>query len=697
MLLYAETSATLPSAVITNVACENLILGLNYSGVHDSAVALVAPDGEVRSACALERISRIKQDGRPPDALLANMDWNKIASIAVSADEWPWSPLDPTCKVHPTPLSAPRDNFLVHGQPFYDYLANLPKPKQFFCHHLSHVASAFWPSGFDEALCLTYDGGIFNSPWFGGLYKASREHGIEPLDRFASSHYAKITSLYSAVTALLGFTPNKHEGKITGLAAYGSPNAKCRDVLEELFTADFRQTEEVLEWFHSYSSDIPPVFWVHEHRRQELLARFQGLRREDIAHAVQAMAEEHVLEILRRAERLGWRSPAICLAGGLFANVKINQRVKEFGFQRIFIAPPMTDDGTAVGAALLAASESPEFHPRPARHMFLGPSFGDEEIRRALDEYCLRYTKVEHPEPELARALSSGKVVALFQGRMEFGPRALGNRSILSAATDPGINHDLNARLRRTEFMPFAPITRVEDLESCYTGLEGAGLTAEFMTITTACTDRMRHQASAVVHVDGTARPQLVCAEVHPLLHAILTAYHELTGIPSLINTSFNVHEEPIVCTPQDALQGFLEASLDLLYLEGGYLVTFAENLGPAIAALRRKMTSTSRKEQDVAAVARVLDTRADSLARELEARALVVKDMQAALEERGQVMDGLQVALEERGHVMDGMQVALDERLASMLEKEKVIESLAAVLRQHDKWLKWVMWAKWW
>ena len=634
-----------------NNSGERLILGLNYSGVHDSAIAQVTASGEIVSACALERISRVKQDGRPPDPLLRSVDWNAVETIAISTDEEIWSPVDPTSKLHPTPLSEPRNNFLQHGPPFYEYLAGLPRPKRFVCHHLSHAASAFWLSDFEEALCFTYDGGMFNSPWFGGLYKAHRTSGIEPLDRFAASHYAKITSLYTIVTALLGFTPNKHEGKVTGLAAYGSVNAKCRDLLEELFRVDYLRGERLMEWFHAYSTETPPILWVHRPRQRELFARFGEFRREDIAYALQAMAEDHVIEILRRARELGWHSPSICLAGGLFANVKINQRIKQCGFEQIFIAPPMTDDGTALGAALAVASEQPGFSPKPAHHMFFGPGYSQKDIEHSLKKHGLRYTKVSHPAERVARALKEGAVVGVYQGQMEYGPRALGNRSILSAATNPDINTVLNARLRRTEFMPFAPITRIEDASSCYTDLQGAEHAAEFMTITSGCTKEMRERSPAVVHVDGTARPQLVRTQIHPFIHAILTEYKRQTGIASLINTSFNVHEEPIVCAPDDAIQGFLEAGLDYLYMEGGYLVSFADNQEAALRCLQREMAMPSQKERELASAALALNERVEDFAAELEARAQVIAELERAAA----------------------------DRLAAMNEKEEIIRRLTA------------------
>jgi carbamoyltransferase len=646
---------------------QGLILGLNYSGVHDSAVALVNPAGEILFACSLERITRVKQDGRPPAALLETLPWGRIGVIALPTDERPWSPVDPHSRLHPTPLKAPRHGFLAHGQPFYDYMAALPRPVRFICHQVSHASSAFWLSGFDEALCLAYDGGIFNSPWFGGLYRASRAGGIEPLDRFASSHYAKITSLYSIVTALLGFTPNKHEGKITGLAAYGSSRPAIREILEQLFTTDYLKMESVAEWLHTYSATLPALLWTNPVRRAELLQRFAAHSREDIAATLQAMSEEHVVEILRRARDLGWQSDAICLSGGLFANVKINQRVKEFGFRRIYIVPPMTDDGTALGAALAVAAERSSFSPAPARHMFLGPGFDTVQVRRSLDEARLCVRPLPNPEEYLAERLLEGAVVGIFQGRAEFGPRALGNRSILSQATDPEINHKLNARLRRTEFMPFAPITRVEDSAECYVGLEGAERTAEFMTITCECTGKMRHDSPAVVHVDGTARPQLVRREVNPLIHGILSAYRERTGIASLINTSFNVHEEPIVCSPEDAIRGFLETGLDLLYLEGGFLVSFEENLKPAVECLRHALAERSQEERQAAAVNAVLARHAAERDNEISAL-------------RGHLSRADETAREQHKRSLV-LEKAAEERLVALQEKENALRHLQSEL----------------
>jgi carbamoyltransferase len=204
------------------------------------------------------------------------------------------------------------------------------------------------------------------------------------------------------------------------------------------------------------------------------------------------------------------------------------------------------------------------------------------EIARAMGDAGCRAQQSSAIPERIAELLAEGFVVARFAGRMEYGPRSLGHRSILYQTNDPSVNDWLNDRLNRTEFMPFAPATLVEYAARCYERLKGAEDPARFMTITFSCSPEMKAQSPGVVHVDGTARPQIVDAEGAPDLYKILTAYHRLTGIPSLINTSFNMHGEPIVCTPQDALRSFQCGNLDYLAI-GNWLVAnpALRNLAP--------------------------------------------------------------------------------------------------------------------
>ena len=231
----------------------------------------------------------------------------------------------------------------------------------------------------------------------------------------------------------------------------------------------------------------------------------------------------------------------------------------------------MGDGGCGTGAALAEFAGSLATRSR-INDVYLGPDYSANEIVEALKRAQLPFTHYQPIEPKIAMLLAAGKVVARFDGRMEYGPRALGHRSILYHAKEPAVNQWLNQRLGRTEFMPFAPATLYEHREACYKHIKGADYAAEFMTLTFDCTDEMKRDCPAAVHVDGTARPQLVSETGSPGFHRILTEYHKLSGIPSLINTSFNMHEEPIVCTPDDAIRAFLQGNLDCLAI-GEFLV----------------------------------------------------------------------------------------------------------------------------
>lgn len=268
-------------------------------------------------------------------------------------------------------------------------------------------------------------------------------------------------------------------------------------------------------------------------------------------------------------DRTGHRK--VALAGGVCANVKINQRVHEIdGVDAVYVHPGMSDEGMPVGAALgLYYQRSPNPY-RPGEqecmhHVYLGPEYSDEEIERELRAQGVEAVYHDNIEDEVARLLAEDAVVARFNGRMEYGPRALCNRTILYQATDPSVHYWLNDSLNRTEFMPFAPVVLEEHAAQCFLNMEGAEDTARFMTITFDCTEWMARHCPGVVHIDNTARPQIVSQGDNPSMHRILSRYHELTGLPVLINTSFNMHEEPIVCSPYDAIRAFKLGHLDYL------------------------------------------------------------------------------------------------------------------------------------
>ena len=232
----------------------------------------------------------------------------------------------------------------------------------------------------------------------------------------------------------------------------------------------------------------------------------------------------------------------------------------------------MGDGGLALGAALFLYNKNIDPLNQELKEVYLGPNYSDEEIEQSIKRNNLKYSKEKNIAKIIANLLLKGKVVARFDGRMEYGPRALGNRTILYKTNDKNVNDWLNKRLKRTEFMPFAPVTLAEDINLCYENPRCSEYSTRFMTMTLNCTDFMKRNCPGVVHLDGTARPQIISKDENPIYYNILKEYKKLSGLPCLINTSFNMHESPIVCTPQDAIDSFKEGYLDYLAI-GNFLI----------------------------------------------------------------------------------------------------------------------------
>jgi carbamoyltransferase len=410
-----------------------------------------------------------------------------------------------------------------------------------FHHHDTHAANSFFSSGFDKALLVTFDG--YGSGAAGGIYTGGPD-GIKLLHRFDFPN--SLGHFFEHVTSGLGFKPNRHEGKIVGLAAYGNPE-RLRRVLRERFVCadgDIRMRAALNSWFS-----------------RALAGRFA---KRDIAAAYQRVLEEVACLTLEHwLKKTGLTKMAV--SGGVHANVKVNQRLHELeGVEALFVYPNMGDGGCATGAAMLAFDQK-VFDRKPLENVYYGPDYSEEEMTAELRRAGLAFEHRDDIEDEVARLLTQDSIVGRFAGRMEYGPRALGNRSILYPAREPEVNQWLNHQLGRTEFMPFAPAALADHASRLFKKLSGCEKTAEFMTVTFDCTDEMKTLCPAAVHVDGTARPQLVSARTNPSFHRILQAYYERTGIPALINTSFNMHEEPIICSPEDAIRAFLLGNLDYL------------------------------------------------------------------------------------------------------------------------------------
>jgi carbamoyltransferase len=441
-------------------------------------------------------------------------------------------------------------------------------PIQLVDHHLAHAAPAYYTSGKDAALIVTLDGqgdGLSGSIYHGENGTLTRVAGV--------SSFHSIGLFYNFITWMLGYKPNRHEGKITGLAAFGDAE-RSREEFARLFHMDG----------HHFRYDLAGRVLHHAYPHQSNYPKFlkatngvlDGFSPADIAAGVQILSEEctqkfvsfYLQELLKK--RKG-RPVDVCLAGGVFSNVKINQRVAELpGVNSVFIFPAMMDAGLCVGGALWTYYQNdPEarktFSRRRLRDVYLGPEYSEKEIEKNIRESGLEFEFVPDIEDRIGALLADGKVVARFNGRMEYGPRALGNRSILYQTTDPTVNDWLNKKLKRTEFMPFAPSTIQEECEKLYINILPNRFPAEYMTITFDCTPLMKRSCPATVHVDGTARPQIVYSEINPSYHRIIKAYQKRTGLSTIVNTSYNMHEEPIVCSPNDAIRAFKLGHLDYL------------------------------------------------------------------------------------------------------------------------------------
>ncbi|OGQ93228.1 MAG: hypothetical protein A2284_00030, partial [Deltaproteobacteria bacterium RIFOXYA12_FULL_61_11] len=453
---------------------------------------------------------------------------------------------------------------------------DLPKSKLHLVEHqLCHAASSFYTSPYEQADVLTKD-------QFGEVVSAAylRGEGTRLTLRKTLPLPTSLGTLYAAVTTFLGFTHHSDEYKIMGLAPYGDP-ARFRDKLASLVElgrgGTYRTSPLVNNHRHLASLQkngiAPETVELFERlfgparlpnasltdRDRELAAAIQELTERVIAHALEFFASG--------------RSEQLCLAGGVFLNCSANGKLLAHGpYPRIHVQPAANDAGCALGAALYHYHHTlgrPRRTDRPFS-VYLGPSFGDDRIEEALGEKRaeLRWTRPEDLCAETARLLDAGEIVAWFQGAMEFGPRALGNRSILADPRVAGMKDRINACIKKREsFRPFAPSVTLERAAD-YFELYGRA-DSPYMLFAVPVRSRA---LPAVTHVNGTARVHTVSQEANPIYHRLLTAFGRRTGVPVLLNTSFNTSGEPIVCSPEDALKTFLRTELRYLAV-GPFLV----------------------------------------------------------------------------------------------------------------------------
>ena len=545
--------------------------------VHDSGAAVIQ-DGQLMGAVNEERFSRMKIDGRYPFASIrkvlevsgigpGDIDLIALAGLsprirALKMLQYIWKTFSETGIFMPNRLlyaclTAKKMRIKVPEE---------LKGIKTVCvdHHLAHAASAYYTCPWEDATIITLDG--IGDSAICGVVCSGVQGDLKRL--FECNGYYSPGIFYSFITKRFGFSVSKHEGKITGLAAYGD-HSRIYDRMKDIIS--YREEEHDF-----YSEYVPRLFKARTYAEWDLPIIDQLLDevlREDVAAGVQRLTEDVVCAYVQDAVRQT-RLPKVALAGGVFGNVKLNQRILELEcVEDVYVHPNMGDGGLPAGAALYLWAKQRKTERKPAlptllESVYLGPDFSETHIKNQIEKYGLSFRRSDCVEKEIARFVFDNKIVGRFAGKMEYGPRALGNRSILAAPVDQTINDWLNKRLKRTEFMPFAPSILEEDAADFLTGWSPAQVAARFMTITYDVPLGKVSAAPAVVHIDNTVRPQVVRNRDNPGFHEVISEYKKLSGVPLLINTSFNMHEEPIVCTPEDAIRSFLAGSVDVLAME---------------------------------------------------------------------------------------------------------------------------------
>jgi carbamoyltransferase len=591
------------------------ILGLS-AYYHDSAAALVV-DGKICAAAQEERFTRKKHDARFPENAVAyclDEAGIKLGDVDfVAFYDKPFLKFERLLETYLT--FAPR-GFSSFKMALPIWIREKLFQKDLLCkelkrlapdvrwadrllfteHHQSHAASAFYPSPFEEAVVLTMDG---VGEWTTTSMAIGRGNRLDMMRELHFPH--SLGLLYSAFTYYTGFRVNSGEYKVMGLAPYGDPKyvglilEKLMDLKED---GTFRLDQSYFDYCTglTMTNDKFAALFGGPPRNPETERLTQ--RHMDLAASIQVVTEEVVLRLARSlARETGMKN--LCLAGGVALNCVANGKVLRDGaFENIWIQPAAGDAGGALGAALLAYYlETGGQRPKPngggdgMAGSYLGPVFGQQDIEQRLTAAGARYSVLSQDDATqaTARALADGKAVGWFQGRMEFGPRALGGRSILGDARSPTMQKLLNLKVKyRESFRPFAPSVLREDVsdwfeldgDSPYMLLVADVAKQHRRTMTNAeqalfgieKLNVARSSIPAVTHVDYSARIQTVHADTNPRYHALISKFKDMTGCPVIVNTSFNVRGEPIVGTPEDAFRCFMGTEIEALSIGNCYL-----------------------------------------------------------------------------------------------------------------------------
>jgi len=558
-----------------------LIVGIHNTGIISSAAIVV--DGVLRFGCAEERLDRRKYSKYFPHraidaglthvgAQLADVDvfaigWNPAINIAeryrAGYSEWP---AHPGARFYSNPNHLlprlPQTGFIATGQIFHREDGQATRIC-YVTHHLAHAAAAYFPSGFDEAAIFSCDGygERATTAWYhaqGGKIRLLREI------RFPHS----IGQFYGALTQFLGFRPNFDEWKVMGAAAYGDPDVYYKKLSSLVHRDDDAGFELDLRCFQHQDFDAAEMFTP---RMIELLGparRFDDpmeQRHFDLAAALQKVTEEYLFAGVRWL-KTKVSCPNLCLSGGVIMNSVFNGRVAEEGpFANIYIPFAPDDSGNSIGAALwTAAGEGAQIDSAAAATPYLGRAYSEGEIERQIAAVKLAAEPTADIAAVVAELLADGKVVGWFQGRMEFGQRALGARSILGDPRDPAMKDRINQAVKfRESFRPFAPAVLAEQAAQWFDMKRP--IEVPYMEKVLLIRQDKRAQIPAVVHADGTGRLQTVTKSSNPLFHRLIELFGRRTGVPIVLNTSFNINDEPIVESPTDAIRTFYSSGLDAM------------------------------------------------------------------------------------------------------------------------------------
>ena len=564
-----------------------VVLGITPARAHDPAAALIV-DGEVVAAAEEERFNRIKHSAghNPVNAVAycletAGLKISDVDVVALSrsfaiARKLSWRFAWRMKRYPGYALTAVKRVKRINRAYKKDAEALV---KEFGCrlgnmdfqqveHHLSHLSSSYHLSGFENAAVMSFDGyGEFTSILLG----EGRGGEIIKIKEWIIPD--SLGFFYSLVTRHLGFRPNNGEFKVMGMSPYGDPSKVDLSDLIETGGGDFRLNEDYF-W---------PMVSLRRHERYSKskdLTDIFGPRRSgdglaepyiNIAAAAQKILEDTVIDIVRThlSDVLKKHGGKLCFAGGTALNVRLNRKLLDMPeVEALFVQPAAHDAGTSIGAAAYAAVKRGE-KVAPLKHAYLGPEFTDDEIKATLEKFRLPYERHENIEEATAKILADGKIVAWLQGRMEYGPRALGNRSILANPATPGIADEVNGRIKfREKWRPFCPSILAERAPE----IIGTEHNSDYMTFSFIVEKEWAEKVPEIVHVDGSARPQTVRKDTNPRFHKLISEFDKLTGLPIVLNTSLNRRGEPMVCSPEEAVAMFYQCGLEYLVM-GSYLV----------------------------------------------------------------------------------------------------------------------------